>query len=163
MNEVPGIADKEKIITKSAQETEQAGRILAEEIIKGRPKEKQALVIALEGELGSGKTTFTQGLARGLEVKEKVTSPTFVIFKKFELNQAGIFECFYHVDCYRLSSARDLTDLDFKEIINQPTNLVVIEWAEKIKEILPAEVSWFKFEYLTENERKIVYENFSSY
>jgi len=163
MNKALGITGKKEIITKNAQETGQTGRILAEEIVRGRPRERQALVIALEGELGSGKTAFVQGLARGLGVKEKITSPTFVIFKKFKLKQAGFFEYLYHIDCYRLSSADDLVDLDFKEIINQPTNLVVIEWAEKIKKILPAKVSWFKFEYLTEDERKIVYENFNSY
>ncbi len=163
MNGTSEITDKTEIITKNTRETEQAGRILAEEIIKSRPKERQALVIALEGELGGGKTTFIRGLARGLGIKEKITSPTFVIFKKFELKRTGLFEYLYHVDCYRLSSADDLADLGFKEIIGQPNNLVVIEWAEKIKKILPAKVSWFKFEYLTKDERKIIYKNPNSY
>ena len=70
-----------------------------------------------------------------------------------ELKQ-GKWNHFYHIDCYRISNPEDLLDLDFKDIINQP-NIVVIEWAERVKEILPKNTRWIRFEYLYQNERKI--------
>jgi tRNA threonylcarbamoyladenosine biosynthesis protein TsaE len=155
--------DSLEIITENAQATQKVGRILAEEIIKSELKDKKTLTIGLEGDLGSGKTTFVQGMAQGLSIKDRITSPTFVILKKFNLSRSASFKYFYHIDCYRLSSPRDLADLDFREIVNQPDNLVVIEWAEKIKKILPAKVSWLRFEYLSRDKRRIIYENFDSY
>lgn len=143
-----------RIVTKSAQETKKVGEFLAQEIIKS----KKALIIGLEGELGSGKTTFIQGMAKGLRIKERITSPTFVIFKKFKLGPVPHLKYFYHIDCYRLSSPQDLLDLGFKEIISQP-NLVVIEWAEKIKKILPKDTFWIKFEYLDKDKEKSFYKN----
>jgi len=142
-----------EIITKTAQETKEIGQSLSEKIAKNQPRGNQALVIGLEGELGSGKTTFVQGLAQGLDIKEVITSPTFVILKRFELGD-GNWSYFYHIDCYRINNSDDLLDLDFKEIINQ-SNIVVIEWAERIKEILPEGTKWIRFEYLSQNERRI--------
>ncbi len=148
-----------EIITKSAKETKKVGEFLAGEIIKS----KQALIIGLKGELGSGKTTFIQGMARGLKIRERITSPTFVIMKKYgvslleggkkSLTAGRIPVSFYHIDCYRVQS-KDLLDLGFKEIISQ-SNIVVIEWAEKIKKILPKNTFWIKFEYLDKDKRKI--------
>lgn len=138
-----------EIITKSAQETQKTAKVLAQEIL-GRSEDHKTLVIGLQGELGSGKTTFVQGLAKGLGIKKPITSPTFVILKKYKIRATN----FYHIDCYRIQS-EDLLDLDFKEIINQPQNIIVIEWAERVKKILPADTLWIKFEYLNLNERKI--------
>lgn len=140
-----------RIVTKSFKETKKVGELLAQEIIKS----KKASIIGLEGELGSGKTTFIQGMARGLKIRERITSPTFVIFKKFKLGLVPYLKYFYHIDCYRLNSVQDLLDLGFKEIISQP-NLVVIEWAEKVKKILPKDTFWIKFEYLDKNKREII-------
>ena len=139
-----------RIVTKSAQETKKVGEFLAREIIKG----KKALIIGCQGELGSGKTTFIQGMAKGLGIRERITSPTFVIMKKFKLGPVSHLKCFYHIDCYRVQS-KDLLDLGFKEIISQQ-NIVVIEWAEKIKKILPKDTFWIKFEYLDKDKRKII-------
>jgi len=168
-----------EIITKSAKETQQIGRILAQEIIKtirsairqpaeqtakknSRPEQargratKKALVIGLEGELGSGKTTFIQGLAKGMEIREAITSPTFVILKKFDLlPQASSIRYFYHIDCYRINRPQELIDLDFKEIINNSQNIIVIEWAERIRKILPPDTWWIKFEHFGQNQRRI--------
>ena len=63
---------------------------------------------------------------------------------------------FYHIDCYRIKSYRDVGDLDFLEIISNPKNIIVIEWAEKIKRILPKNTIWLKFEIVSNNERKIL-------
>jgi len=139
-----------RIVTKSAQETKKAGEFLAQEMIKG----KKTLIIGLEGELGSGKTTFIQGMAKGLKIKERITSPTFVIMRKFKFEPVSHLKYFYHIDCYRVQS-KDLLDLGFKEIVSQP-NMVVIEWAEKIKKILPKDTFWIRFEYLDKDKRKII-------
>ncbi len=133
-----------KIITKNYEETQQAGELLAKEI------KKTPLVVALEGDLGAGKTTFIQGMARGMGIKEQITSPTFVIMKRYGLSDGF----FYHLDCYRLNSSKDVLDLGFKEII-RPGNIIVIEWAEKIKDILPENTLWLKFEYLDKDRREI--------
>lgn len=135
-----------EIITKSAQETQKTAKVLAQEILE-RLEDHNALVIGLQGELGSGKTTFVQGLAKGLGIKSSITSPTFVILKRYK-------KYFYHIDCYRIQS-KDLLDLDFKEIIEQPKNVIIIEWAERVKKILPADTLWIKFDYLDKNKRKI--------
>jgi len=135
-----------EIITKSAKETQKVGRFLAEETMKGKRIKGKAIIIALEGDLGGGKTTFVQGFAKGLGIKDKITSPTFVIFKKYDF--------LYHVDCYRIES-KDLLELDFNEMINNE-NIVVIEWAERVKKILPKDTLWLKFEYLDKNKRKII-------
>jgi len=134
-----------EIITENAKETQKVGEILAQEIAKSKTANRKALVIGLEGELGSGKTTFIQGLAKGLKIKERITSPTFVIIRKIGW--------FYHIDCYRVKP-RDLLDLGFKEIISRP-NLVVIEWAERARKILPKNSLWIKFKHLGQGKRKI--------
>ncbi|MFH0906976.1 MAG: tRNA (adenosine(37)-N6)-threonylcarbamoyltransferase complex ATPase subunit type 1 TsaE [bacterium] len=140
-----------EIITQSALQTQQTGRILSEEIIKSNFVRKKALVIGLCGELGAGKTTFIQGFAKGLGIKEQITSPTFVILKNYNIPCWS----FYHIDCYRLTKSKDLIDLDFKEIINKPKNIIVIEWAGRVKKVLPKNTLWMKFEYLDKDKRKI--------
>lgn len=94
-------------------------------------------VLALSGDLGAGKTTFTQILAKLLGVGESVTSPTFVIMKKYPLNTNTHFRNLIHVDAYRLESAEELKVLGFTSELSDPGNLVVVEWAEKVSAILP--------------------------
>jgi tRNA threonylcarbamoyladenosine biosynthesis protein TsaE len=89
---------QKKIITKSAEETQKLGKKIAGEM-KSR---KTAVVLGLQGDLGSGKTTFLQGFARGLNIKEKILSPTFVIMKKFQAPTQN-FKYLYHLDCYRIN------------------------------------------------------------
>lgn len=130
--------------TKSARQTQKIAKDLLRKIPKRR---KQAFIIALKGDLGSGKTTFVQGLAKALDIKEKITSPTFVIFKKYNN--------FYHFDCYRIEKPEEILELGFKEIIQNPKNIVAIEWAERIKRIIPKDALWLKFNFIDENKRKI--------
>ena len=107
-------------ITHSAKETQRAGEDFAREILAGKPQ-KNAVVLALSGDLGAGKTTFLQGFARGLGIQEVVNSPTFVIMKKFKILGSPTphhFEYFYHIDCYRLESQEDMLQLGFAEIIS---------------------------------------------
>ena len=142
-----------EIITKSSKETKKAGMALGQ-ILGREPLSNKALVVALEGDLGSGKTTFIQGLAQGLKVKENILSPTFVIQKDFLLKLKN-FKNLYHIDAYRLKNPEELLELGFKDLIKNPENLIVIEWADKIKKILPKNILRIKFENLGENKRRI--------
>lgn len=147
-------------ITKTAKETQKIAKLFGGEVLALRDDRKKALVIALDGELGAGKTTFVQGFVRGLGVKEEVSSPTFLIMKKVELHKHGIkaksnFKNLYHLDCYRLKSGRDLFDLGIKEILEDKENIVLIEWAKNVKSILPKDIIRIEFEYKNEKERSI--------
>ena len=152
-----------EIITSSSEETKKIGRAFAATLEKEPFNTKQALVIALEGDLGSGKTTFIQGLAQGLKVKENILSPTFVILKEFPINfsaqgrPASGWKNLYHIDAYRLKNSEELLELGFKDLVGNPENLIVIEWADKVKKILPREILKIEFENLGENKRKIVF------
>lgn len=114
----------------------------------------EALIICLSGNLGAGKTTLTQFLAKHLGVKSRVTSPTFVILKSYKLT-AKSYKLMYHIDAYRLKSGRELIDLGWLEIVKNPSNLIVIEWPENIKEILPKDAIRISLEVINKNSRKI--------
>ncbi|WP_141434460.1 tRNA (adenosine(37)-N6)-threonylcarbamoyltransferase complex ATPase subunit type 1 TsaE [Bacillus sp. 03113] len=105
-------------------------------------------VIALEGDLGAGKTTFTKGLAQGLEIKKNVNSPTFTIIKEYE----GIMPL-YHMDVYRVEDSFE--DLGFDEYFNGE-GVTVVEWAHLIKEQLPEEYLSIYLYNVKDNQRKIV-------
>ena len=110
------------------------------------PERKKAFVVALKGELGAGKTSFVQGLAKGLGVKGNVLSPTFLIVKSYKL-QATNYKLFYHIDCYRLKNPKELLDLEWKKIIQNPNNIVVIEWAGRVKSIIPKDALWISLSH----------------
>ena len=145
---------KKQYLTVSPSQTKKLGETLAREILKTKPK-KIAQILGLEGDLGGGKTTFLQGFARGLGIKQKILSPTFVIMKRFKVESLR-FEGFYHVDCYRLKKPKEILDLGFKEIISNPKNIVAVEWAERIRKIMPKDIIWISFEFANKNQRKIV-------
>ncbi len=112
-----------------------------EAVIKAMQKalmshDDRATVLALHGDLGAGKTTFTQTLAATLGVAEAVTSPTFVIMKGYELSGQP-FDQLIHIDAYRVEQSDELCVLGFAELLQRPRTLVVIEWAEKVADLLP--------------------------
>jgi len=128
---------------------------LAQDLIKKWQKEPGPLIVALYGDLGSSKTTFTQFLAKALKIKEKILSPTFLIIKSFCLLSKTKFKFLYHLDCYRLKSAKDLVVLGLKDILTDKENIVVIEWAEKVERYLPRHTKKIYFEVVGHGERKI--------
>lgn len=114
-------------------------------------------VIVLQGELGAGKTTFSQGLLKALGAEGPFTSPTFVIMKRYDLVEEAAshgFKHVYHLDCYRVGE-QDVLDLGWQEIINDPQSLVIVEWPEKIKGILPDNYLLLEFEIVDEQKRGI--------
>ena len=143
-------------MTKNVAQTKK----LAAEITKDLLADKianRAKIMALTGELGSGKTTFIQGMAKGLGIKDRITSPTFVIMKRLQITKRkSPVSNFYHIDCYRIENIKELSVFNFQDIIGSPKNLVVIEWAEKIKALLPQNVVWLKFEWVGEKKRRII-------
>jgi tRNA threonylcarbamoyladenosine biosynthesis protein TsaE len=146
-------------ITQNSTETKKLGGFLAHELKGGE-------VVCLSGDLGAGKTTFAQGLLKGLKVSGPYTSPTFLIMKQYivkiknqkskikKANQNFKTNKIYHIDSYRVKS-KDILDLGWEEIIDDPKNIVIIEWADRIADITPQRSLWIKFEWLDQNRRKI--------
>lgn len=149
---------KKNFLTTTPWQTKKLGEILAKEVLKTE-SQKRALVISLEGDLGGGKTTFLQGFAKGLGIKEKILSPTFIIMRKSKIPKKNIGDTyvnFYHVDCYRIKKPKEILDLGFKGIVSGFRNIVAIEWADRVREIIPKRAIWLNFEFVNKNKRKIV-------
>ena len=143
----------------SSRETKKFASELARKIAKrtARKNAKGSLVFALQGELGSGKTTFIQGFLRGLGIKKRSASPTFIIFRRFKFRNSDLgFRNLFHIDAYRIKKPRELLALGLKEIFADPKNIVLIEWADNVGKIIPksAKRAWF-FNGKKENERQI--------
>lgn len=150
----------EKIVTQNPRATQKLGEKIGRSLQEGG-------IVALSGKLGSGKTTFVQGLAKGLGIKKRILSPTFVLIRSYTLSptplprrQAGYSlnprpSTFYHIDLYRINSPEEAGNLGLEEIWSDPQNIVAIEWAEKIKKILPKQRMDIFFKYKGENIREI--------
>jgi tRNA threonylcarbamoyladenosine biosynthesis protein TsaE len=145
----------------SSEETKKLGEELAGEIKSG----KGAVVFALKGKLGAGKTTFVQGFFKGLGLKKRAPSPTFIIMHRHSLSRARAsvaakgpaFKNIFHVDAYRLKRDADFDMLGFGDIFADPHNIILIEWAERAWRLLPKGTVWLTFHYgKRENERRII-------
>lgn len=156
------------MISKSKSQTQKLAAKLAQKLLRTPNfKHRTATAVALQGDLGSGKTTFIQGFCRALGIRHGVSSPTFIIFRKHqiygsrtsnkEVRLPKIGSRFiYHFDLYRLQKPKEILDLGFKKIIRNPENIVLIEWPEVVKKLLPKNTVWIKFEHgKKENERII--------
>lgn len=119
-----------------------------------KSKKNNALILALQGDLGAGKTTLTKELAMSLGVSGNVISPTFVIMKIYQTNSV-MFKRLIHIDAYRLDKDDELLDLGFKELLEDKENLIVIEWPERVKKYLPKETIWIELGHINEETRTI--------
>lgn len=136
----------QKYETSSEQETKQLAKKLSRDIKNN--------IIALTGELGAGKTIFSQGFAKGFGIKEKIISPTFVLIRQHQipaspasrLGEPDTKKVLYHIDLYRLEDIKDLKELGLEEILSDPKNIVLIEWAEKISDSLPDKVTYINIQ-----------------
>ncbi len=138
----------------SLRKINELAALLAEELTK--LKNKQALILALSGDLGTGKTTLVRYFLRALGVKQKITSPTFVLIKNYLITRSPNYRNIYHIDCYRIKTPKELLVLGIKEVLDDPRNIVLIEWAEKIRKILPRQALWLNFQHgIKENKRTI--------
>jgi tRNA threonylcarbamoyladenosine biosynthesis protein TsaE len=139
--------------TQNVKQTQKIARLLAEEVQKR--KKKGVRVIALEGELGSGKTTFVQGFARALGIKEKVLSPTFVLIKIYAVKKAQ-FRHLIHIDCYRIDSPKDLLHLGFDGLLKDKDAIILIEWADRVKKLIPPGAIWIRFRHGRRPNKRII-------
>jgi tRNA threonylcarbamoyladenosine biosynthesis protein TsaE len=110
-------------------------------------------IIGLVGDLGAGKTVFVRGLASGLGIRQKITSPTFVFMKNYLVGKQAIKEL-VHIDAYRIKRAADMDEIGIKDYLCRQDAVVVIEWAEKIKKIMPGQTK-FLFFNIKNNHRLI--------
>ena len=115
-------------------------------------------MLALYGDLGSGKTTFVQQLGRLLGIKRSLQSPTFVIMKNYALKVAT-FSHFIHIDAYRLQSEAELTQLGFAQLLKDPSNLIAIEWAERVEGLIPADSVRVRFRFVDDTTREIEFDD----
>lgn len=130
-------------ISNSPAETEDIARRLAEEIVPGS-------MLALKGELGSGKTLFTQGLVAGLESDAAVTSPTFTIVHEYQGGRLPV----YHFDFFRLESRESAVQLGLEDYFFGD-GVSVVEWADRFPELIPEKARWISFEIKSERQRMI--------
>lgn len=153
---ITGVKLSRNVVSHSSEKTKKLGEELARKYVK-KTTRKGALIFALTGELGSGKTTFTQGFLHGLGLKKRTTSPTFIIMRRFRVKGHGPrVKNLYHIDAYRIKNPHELMTLGIKEIFSDAKNIVLVEWADKIKKILPKNVVSIKFSHgKKENERAI--------
>jgi len=131
-------------LTNSVEET----LVLGERLAAGWPP---GTVIALTGDLGSGKTVLTKGIARGLGVTEAITSPTFTLIGEHPAREGRMF---YHVDLYRLDRPQQAVEIGIEEKLS-PDDWTVIEWAERLGDVLPPDAVRIHIEIVGENERRI--------
>lgn len=123
-----------EIFTNSPEATQDFGKNFANSLKGGE-------VIALSGDLGTGKTTFVQGLAEGLKIKERILSPTFILMREYRGDKN-----LYHIDLYRLENPlNEFSVLGLEEIWGKEQNIIVIEWAEKARQLLPKDTKWIEF------------------
>ena len=133
---------------------EEFQRFAEEHIRSITPLPGRATVVGLYGDLGAGKTTFVQAVARAVGITEKVNSPTFLIVKSYKL-QVGSLKTLVHIDAYRLKSSEELRKLRFEELLADPNNLILVEWADKVADLLPPDHIQLQFEFVDDNTRKI--------
>ena len=143
------------ILSKSLDDTANLASNLVTKIGQAKKDDRRALVICLYGDLGSGKTTFVQFLAKALEIKEIITSPTFVIQKNCQIPKSFPYKKLVHIDCYRINDPAEMTVLRWDETLADPHNLIVIEWPERIKSLLPKNCMDIKFKFVDETTREI--------
>lgn len=135
-------------ITHSPAETQHLGTRLARGLMPGD-------LVCLQGDLGSGKTCLTQGIARGLGVAGAVASPTFIIINEYRI--PGAARRLRHIDLYRVASVAEALALGLEDYLNSD-GICVIEWAERVTELLPKERLWVTLRYLNETDREVVLE-----
>jgi len=131
-----------------------AARLLTE--LVSHPAKVGATILTLTGDLGAGKTTLVQALARALGVTEVVTSPTFVVMKSYETTHPT-FTTLIHIDAYRIDDVSELSPLNFNQVLDSPHTLVCLEWPERIASAIPNRVQAVSLEANPDGSRTITY------
>ncbi len=141
------------LVTRNSAETKACASRIAKEVSGMRAN--KARVIALSGNLGAGKTTFVQGFARALGIKEPIQSPTYILMKVYALRKKYL-KHFVHIDAYRIEHQKEFEHLGLGDLIADKDAVILIEWPERVKKILPNDTLWISFEHgKKSNERMI--------
>ena len=136
---------EQTILSASEEETEAFGAALARELPPGS-------ILALEGDLGAGKTVFSRGFARGLGIGEPVSSPTYTIIQEYPLPGGGML---YHLDLYRITDSASALAFGVDEYFADPASMALVEWPERIADILPDSVIHVSIRHVSDHERQI--------
>lgn len=139
-----------KLTSRSLLETRQ----IASDILSTVSLGTRAVVFALSGDLGAGKTAFAQAVGEVVGVQDTMQSPTFVIEKIYEIDWHG-FKHLIHIDAYRLEQPSELEHLGWQEIVSDPTNLILIEWPEKVSTLIPFDARQISFTTVDDHTREI--------
>jgi L-threonylcarbamoyladenylate synthase len=148
---------------KRRTESEEETKALAREIMQNSFGKGKCLVLALQGELGAGKTVFSKGIGEFLGIRGEIVSPTFTVSREYAFKRGGKKGVFYHIDCYRLLSGEELGKIGFSKMLKKG-NVIAVEWAEKAsrefkKHAKEMQLVWLEFAHSQkEKERNIRYE-----
>ncbi len=145
----------QEIITNSPEETQSLASSVALALSAKKGVRGTATIVALQGNLGAGKTVFVKGIAKSLGIEDDVTSPTFVIEKLYELPENASWNKLIHIDAYRLEGEDELNTIDWNNIATDPNNLIMIEWPEQVGLGVPERAVWIEFGVVDEKTRKI--------
>lgn len=132
----------------------------AEEVLSVLPQKDTANIIALSGDLGAGKTTFTQALAKKLGVTEHVVSPTFMIMRAYPVTD-NVFTKLVHIDAYRIEDIREMEVLKIPELFTEADTIICIEWPERIEALIPKDAFRIMFTAPNKDVRTITYEAYA--
>lgn len=141
-----------RFTSKSDKETKKIGQKLGQAILKSFTN-KENFIIGLYGDLGGGKTTFIKGIAFGLGIKKPITSPTFTLLKQYKRPKVELF----HFDFYRLKNKNDAFGIGLEEYLQKPGSVSVIEWADRVGDLLPKEKLVIEFDFISQNQRKLTF------
>ena len=144
-----------KKVSKSLSETEKIAKEFVDFIVQSEGDGLSATLVGLHGDLGAGKTTFMKGVVKAFGIMEEVTSPTYVIMKAYDLKHMKKSGRLVHIDAYRLEDPRELLNLGWKDIMENPENIIFMEWPEKVAGILPDDMKKIHFKHIDENTREI--------
>jgi tRNA threonylcarbamoyladenosine biosynthesis protein TsaE len=145
----------QEVITHSPEETQKLATSIISFLAKQEGVRGTSTIIALQGNLGAGKTVFAKGVAETLGVLETVTSPTFVIEKIYTIPEGSAWKFLIHIDAYRLEGEDELMTIGWNAIATDPNNLIVIEWPEQVGLGVPERAHWIEFEAVNDTTRKI--------
>jgi len=144
-----------KVTTTSPQETQKLATRIVDALVVPGEAPGNATIVALEGDLGAGKTMFVKGVADHLGVTEVVTSPTFVIEKIYNLAPSAPWKRLVHIDAYRLDGKEELGTIGWDELATDPGNLICIEWPLQVGTGVPERAVWLEFEAVDDTTRRI--------
>ena len=146
-----------RVIAKSPSHMKSIAAMIARDAVT---QSRKPVILALSGELGSGKTTFVQGIGLSLGIREKIQSPTFVLMKWYRLpKKRAPLRHLIHIDAYRIESLAEARHIGLKHALRDRNAIAVVEWAERIRKLIPRGAIWIEFCHQAKNLRLVEIRN----